>query len=218
MGTGQRMNTTELIERLSRDPRPAPRLGVRTGLLYASTGVWLSLGLFVLLIPLQPSWHAAWADAAYLARTLLLLTLCLMALWAWWRSCHAALAWRVRGGWLVIPVLFWAAWALERVWGEGPVQIMSSIWTESWPFCSLAIVLLSLPILVSTLVVCRRYSPTRPVFSGALSGCLAGSVAALIYTLHCNQTHVSFVLVWYGLGLVGPTALGAYAGHRWLRW
>ena len=46
-----------------------------------------------------------------------------------------------------------------------------------------------------------------------------GQVAAtLAYSLHCPEMSVAFWAVWYVLGMLIPTAVGALLGPRLLRW
>lgn len=88
----------------------------------------------------------------------------------------------------------------------------------SWEVCSVSIIGLSLPVLGALLWALRQLAPTRPVFTGAVAGVLAGSLAASIYSLHCTETSLTFFAVWYVAGMALTTALGAALGARWLRW
>ena len=84
--------------------------------------------------------------------------------------------------------------------------------------CLTAIPLLSLPLLGAALYALRQGAPTRPGFSGAVAGLLAGGMAAAIYAVHCTDDSPLFVATWYGIAIAGVSALGAILGRRVLRW
>jgi hypothetical protein len=84
--------------------------------------------------------------------------------------------------------------------------------------CVALVATLSLPSLVALLVALRSLAPTRLGAAGTAAGALAGGVGAAVYALHCNETTLPFVAVWYVLGMAIPAALGALLGARWLRW
>lgn len=84
--------------------------------------------------------------------------------------------------------------------------------------CMVAIPLLSLFVLPPVIWTARRLAPTRPVLAGAAAGLLAGGLTASAYGLHCAEMTVSFLVVWYGLGVALVAGFGAAAGARLLRW
>jgi len=43
-------------------------------------------------------------------------------------------------------------------------------------------------------------------------------VGALAYSLHCPELAAPFLGIWYVLGILIPTAFGAWAGPRLLHW
>ena len=50
------------------------------------------------------------------------------------------------------------------------------------------------------------------------AGLLAGSAAAVVYALHCEETAPAFVATWYSAGMFLPALLGLIIGPRVLRW
>jgi hypothetical protein len=54
--------------------------------------------------------------------------------------------------------------------------------------------------------------------AGAAAGLVAGSAAAFIYAISCDESSAAFVLLFYGLGIAVPTAMGGVIGARVLRW
>lgn len=49
-------------------------------------------------------------------------------------------------------------------------------------------------------------------------GLLASGVGAAVYALHCPEMEAPFLGVWYLLGMLISTALGAVIGPKLLRW
>lgn len=66
--------------------------------------------------------------------------------------------------------------------------------------------------------VLRGLAPTRLRLAGAAAGFAAGSLGALVYSLHCPELAAPFLAIWYLLGMLIPTAIGAWLGPRLLRW
>ncbi len=85
-------------------------------------------------------------------------------------------------------------------------------------FCLVWVTLMSLPPLAGALWALRGGATTRPTLSGALAGLLAGGTGATLYALHCTEDSPLFYAVWYGLGVLAATTLGALLGRRLLRW
>jgi hypothetical protein len=61
-------------------------------------------------------------------------------------------------------------------------------------------------------------APTRLRIAGAAAGFAAGAAGALVYTLHCPEMAAPFLGIWYVLGMLIPTAVGAALGPSLLRW
>jgi hypothetical protein len=54
--------------------------------------------------------------------------------------------------------------------------------------------------------------------TGFAAGAFAGGVAATIYGLHCGESTMVFVGIWYTMGVLGTGVLGAVIGKWALRW
>jgi hypothetical protein len=89
---------------------------------------------------------------------------------------------------------------------------------HSWLMCPWSVLALSLPALAGTLWAVRGLAPTRPWMAGLAAGLFAGSLAALGYALACPEVSITFVAIWYSLGIALAGALGAFLGPRILRW
>ena len=84
--------------------------------------------------------------------------------------------------------------------------------------CPFRIALISTPLFVAMFAAMRGLAPTRLRLAGAAGGFAAGSVGALAYSLHCPELAAPFLAIWYVLGMLIPTAVGAWAGPHLLRW
>ena len=84
--------------------------------------------------------------------------------------------------------------------------------------CPFLIAFVSAPLFVSFLWILKGLAPTRLRWAGAGAGFAAGSLGALVYTLHCPELTTPFIGTWYLLGMLIPTTLGAWLGPRLLRW
>ena len=83
--------------------------------------------------------------------------------------------------------------------------------------CMTAIPLLSLPLLIAGLIGLRHGASTRPALAGALAGLFSAGLAATLYASQCNDDSPLFVITWYSLATALVTAVGAFAGSRFLR-
>jgi len=119
---------------------------------------------------------------------------------------------------IAVPLLaMWAAGILELLAAE-PEDRLPLLLGVSWSECPYNIVVLSLPVFVVAIGLLRRMAPTRLRLAGAAAGFVSGAVGALVYSLHCPELAAAFLSVWYALGMLIPTAVGALLGPRLLRW
>jgi hypothetical protein len=115
----------------------------------------------------------------------------------------------------------WAAMAALGVWqlsNTAPSDSGSAWLGTSWQVCSASIMALALPLLAALFWVLRDMAPTRPALCGSVAGLLSGSLAALIYSLHCPETAFAFLSIWYAAGILGVGVMGGVIGRKWLRW
>lgn len=127
---------------------------------------------------------------------------------------------RVGGVWAAVAtplLLLWLLAATALLLAE-PAQRPELIFGTTWKSCPFSLALLSAPLLAATLWAMKGLAPTRLRLAGASAGLLAGALSALVYALHCPESGVPFVAVWYVLGVALPTLAGAALGPRVLRW
>jgi hypothetical protein len=84
--------------------------------------------------------------------------------------------------------------------------------------CPFLIALVAAPLFLAFVWVLKDLAPTRLRWAGAGAGFAAGAMGALTYSLHCPELAAPFIGVWYLLGMLIPTAIGASLGRRLLRW
>ena len=88
---------------------------------------------------------------------------------------------------------------------------------NSSSICPWVIAVLSLPLLVGAFLALRRLAPTHYAIAGAAAGLMAGGYGACIYSLHCTEYALSFLVTWYTFGVLLVAAVGALFS-RLLRW
>lgn len=108
-----------------------------------------------------------------------------------------------------------AAWVLASAPAPDRVALVMG---TTWQVCTLNIALVGTPVFIGTFWAMKGLAPTRLRLAGACAGLLAGAAGAVVYAIHCPELEAPFLLVWNGLGMLLPAALGATLGPRLLRW
>jgi hypothetical protein len=84
--------------------------------------------------------------------------------------------------------------------------------------CLTTIPLLGIGPLVIFLLALRHGAPTRPALAGAVTGLLAGGIAATFYAAECTDDSPLFVATWYTIAIAALALLGAIGARRFARW
>lgn len=121
--------------------------------------------------------------------------------------------WVVSLGVLVV----WLA-GLYTLGQAAPDTRVAMVFGKTWRTCAFNITLLAIPGFISIFWALRSMAPTRLRVTGACGGLLSGSLATIAYCLHCPEMEVPFWGIWYLLGLLLSTLVGALIGPRVLRW
>lgn len=95
---------------------------------------------------------------------------------------------------------------------------LAAIFGQTWWICPWMLMLLSLPALAAILWVMRGLAPTRLRHAGFAAGVLAGAVGSIGYALACPETSITFVALWYTLGIALTAWVGLWLGPKVLRW
>lgn len=119
---------------------------------------------------------------------------------------------------LGLPVVgIWAIAAFTLMEAES-VERSQLFFGDTWKSCPLLIAMLSIPVFVAVLRTMKDLAPTRLRLAGFAAGLLSGSVAAVVYCLHCPEMGAPFIGFWYLLGALIPASVGAMLGNSLLRW
>ena len=119
---------------------------------------------------------------------------------------------------LLLPWLLVTALAALVLLKAAPNERLSLLLGNTWSTCVFNIALVSVPVLTGTLWAMKGMAPTRPALAGASCGLLSAMVGTAVYALHCPEMEAPFLALWYGLGMLIPTAVGAAIGSKYLRW
>lgn len=211
------MKTEDLIEALALDAGPTSSPGSRL-MLAPGLGALIVLPLMILWIGLRPDLGAAMISSMFWTKALYTAVLATAGYWCVERLSRPIGSAR-RG--VVLAACVFGLLALSGAWQfmtVAPVDQMPTLLGKSWTRCPRNIVILSLPILAFGFWVVRGLAPTRLVAAGAAIGLFAGGIAATIYGLHCPESTMTFLAVWYSLGVAVVVGLGALLGPWALRW
>jgi hypothetical protein len=213
------MKTEDLIGLLAADTAPVRRHAGEQRLALALGGGVLAAVAWVLLVyGLRTDLAQVAGSVPFVLKVAMPLAVAVLGAVAVFRLGHPGMRLGGLRLGLVLPVLLLWLWALWVWSGAAPAQRDTLLWGDTWRVCSLNVALTALPVLALALWCLRGLAPTRPAWAGAAAGWLAGGVGAAAYALHCPEMDAPFLAVWYVLGMLVPTALGAVAGQRLLRW
>jgi hypothetical protein len=213
------MKTDDLIDLLTADTTPVPRhVGEQRLALTLGGGALLALAWVLGSYGLRADLAQVAGTLPFVIKVAMPLAVAVLGAAAVFRLGHPGMRLGTLGGLLGLPVVLLWGWAL-LVWsGAEPTQRDTLLWGDTWRVCSINVALTALPVLALAFWYLRGLAPTRPAWAGAAAGWLAGGVGAAAYALHCPEMDAPFLAVWYVLGMLVPTALGALAGPRLLRW
>jgi hypothetical protein len=213
------VRTDDLIDQLATDPRPIPGGAVQRRFLgVAVAGALAALVLVLVWLHTRHDLAEAMTGRMFWMKATYTALLALAGFWALERLARPDGAPRralIFGA--AVLVVFVVAGLIQGLLST-PEQRMIMLRGHSWSVCAGNILTLSLPGLAAALLVLRRMAPTRPALTGFAAGAFAGGVAATIYGLHCAESTMVFVGVWYTLGVLVVGALGAVVGRWALRW
>lgn len=211
------MRTETLIRALAADTQPAPpparmlAIGLPVALGLALAGLWLVLGLredlaAALAVP-QSALRLVLSGALALIGLRMVLTLArpegrllvrLLPLAAVGVAAAGLLTW----AWLVTP----------------PDARQMALMGKTVVTCLVTIPILSILPVAVALTALRRSATTAPALAGFAAGLCGSAAAAGIYALHCTEDNPLFYITWYGLAMLGVTAMATLIGARLLRW
>lgn len=212
------MKTENFISALAADNAPqaiAPRrlLWVAVG----AAAIAACTAFFVLLGP-RPDFMQAIGTVRFVFKFVVSLALAASAFIALRRAMRPEMGAKpLHAVLLIAPALLAVAVILEML--AVPTADWAARWIgHNWLYCMTFIPILSLVPLAVLIVALRSGASTTPVRTGAVAGLLAGGLGAVFYAAHCPDDSPFFVATWYTIAVAAVTALGAFAGSRFLRW
>ncbi|MBV7542238.1 NrsF family protein [Acidovorax sp. sic0104] len=213
------MKTDELIELLASDAHPVARHTVERRLAMAAfAGIAGAAVLMLGLFGLRSDLAATMAMPMFWGKLAFAGTLAAGGLMVLQRVARPGMPAARTALWLALPPLVLWGLALATLAQAAPAERLPLILGSTWRTCPFNIAVLSVPAFVAGFWALKGAAPTRLAWAGAGAGLLAGALGALVYALHCPEMATPFLAVWYLAGMAIPTALGAIAGPRWLRW
>ena len=120
---------------------------------------------------------------------------------------------------IALPVIaIWALAAVILLAAPSPATRGHLIFGQTARVCPFLITMIAAPLFIALVWALRGLAPTRLRLAGATAGFAAGSIGALVYSLHCPELAAPFIATWYLLGITISATLGAWAGPQLLRW
>lgn len=211
------MNTEQLIDMLAREAGPAPRAVVARKLAPVMLiGVLCSSVLALWIIGPLPmesfQTPTPWIKLAYATA----LAVCAGLLTSRLALPIAELFTPRLLVWLVVGAM---ALTGATALGLTPVdQRFDAVFGQSWLTCPWTLIGFSLPALVGILWAMRKLAPTKLSQAGWASGLLAGALGAMGYALACPESSLTFVAIWYTVGMIMTAFIGHLLGPIVLRW
>ena len=213
------MKTDDLVVMLAAGVAPVPRAAAtrRLGLALA-IGLPISVALMVLEWGVRRDLAPAMLWPMFWFKLLFPATIAAAAFVAVQRLARPGV--RVGRAWIGIALPVLAAWGLGlAVWLAAPeAERMPLLWGQTWRSCAFSIAIICAPVFIASLWALKGLAPTRPAWTGAVAGALAGGAGAAVYALHCPELMAPFLAVWYVAGIALPVLAGAVIGRLVLRW
>jgi len=213
------LKTDDLVALLARDVAPVATGAVtRRFALSTGAGIVLAIPLMIWLQGINPQFADITAEPMFWVKLAFVVALLAGALIASARLARPGFRLARTPIAIAAPVL--AMWALAAYalltadFDERSELILGVSWTE----CPRNIATLAVPSFLTSLWAMKGLAPTRLRLAGAAAGLLAGAIGALVYLLHCPELAAPFLGLWYVIGMLIPTVLGALVGPRVLRW
>jgi len=213
------MKTDELIQSLSENvPKVASGAVTRRLALGLGLGALGSVAVMLAWLGPRPDIAEAvltpmfWMKIGYAAATGLIAA-ALLARMARPAARPGAVAALVAAPFAIVAVM-----ALAHLAGAPPAARPALLMGHSSMSCPWRILVIGLPVLAGAVWAVRGLAPTRLSLAGLVAGGCAGSIGAAIYAVACNETSAPFLAIWYTLGILVVSAVGAVSGSRLLRW
>ncbi|KRB62086.1 hypothetical protein ASE04_19595 [Rhizobium sp. Root708] len=211
--------TDDIIDRLVKDLEPVRKGALHRLLMRALvSGFALSSAIILLGHGLRPDLSVALAQAAFWAKSAYPLLLSIVGVVALIKVARPG--GRPTGAALQVLVIYMllTILGLLQLNAAAPAEHIRLIMGISYWFCPLIILAAGAPLMAATFLFLRRAAPTQPRLAGFVAGATAGSIGAWVYSWGCTENGLTFVALWYTLGILLCGLIGASLGKRLLRW
>ena len=211
------MKTDEFIAFLAKGSgaEPAPALSHKLFWAFSMAGL-ISLMLAFTIIGAQPveafMTPTPWMKLAYTVSLAVAATFLTIRLVRPVANRQAPSVWL---GLVLLAMLAFGAYHLALVPDEAKRE---AFFGQTSLLCPWLVLLVSLPGLFVLQIALRAFGPVQLSQAGFACGLLAGAIGATAYALACPEDSPTFVAVWYTLGIVLTSAVGAISGRWLLRW
>ncbi len=212
--------TDDIIDQLVKDLQPVRKNALTRLLIFALVpGFALSSAFILLGHGFRPDLSVALSRAAFWAKSAYPLLLSMVGLAALIKVSRpggrpAGAAASV----LTIYAILTMLGLLQLNAAPSPAEQHRLIMGISYWFCPLIILAAGAPPMAAIFWFLRRAAPTRPRLAGFIAGGTAGSIGAWVYSWGCIENGLTFVGLWYTLGIVLCGLVGTLLGRRFLRW
>lgn len=213
------MKTDDLISMLATGAQPVDHwLAAKRFALVVLLGLSAAVLCVVSFFGVRADISQAVSTLMFWAKAALPVCLILCALSVLGRLARPGMTVGFGGGWIILVLIVVWGGAFYVLADAEPDTRVALLLGRTWRTCALNIALLSVPGLIAAFWVVRGMAPTRLKMAGACCGLFAGALGCLAYCLHCPEMEVPFWAVWYVIGILLPTVLGALLGPRLLNW
>jgi hypothetical protein len=211
-------STENLIEGLAGRLVPVPaKLLERRLAIAVIGGAIFGLSLIVGLLGLRPDLRLATASSDFWCKLGYTAIIALVALAGARRLARPEVT-RINLTYFAVPIAVLVLLALFELSSASTGERSTLIFGATWRECPVLIAALSLPLLAILLRLFSGFATHRPRLTGAVIGVAAGATTAALYSLHCPESAMTFLLLWYSAGIMIVATIGAFIGPRVLRW
>lgn len=213
------MSGDDFIEQLVGDLTPAPaRSLVRRIAIGAAIGAALAAALMLAWLGANPDMPSMMRSPTFWMKFGYGAALGLFGLLA------AARLARPGGGWGRLPLV--ALGVVSAVVAIGAWRLVTApppmrgamMMGDTALVCPWLIMALAVPVAAGLVWAMRGLAPVLLRRAGAAVGLAAGGIATMIYSVHCPENAMTFVAIWYTLGMALAALAGWLLGPRLLRW
>lgn len=210
------LNTDDLINGLSRDAGGAgSNVHQRLALAFAG-GAAVAAVILAVIVKVRPDVLAAFTTLLFVLKMVLVTALAGAAIMLTRAAARPEAKLPLIA--LAVPAALVAVGFGIEIATQPAAMLGARLIGRNWAFCLVAIPLMGILPLAGILAALSAGAPTDPARAGALAGLAAGSIAAVLYGLHCTDDSPLFVAAWYSIAIGMLMTLGHQVGKRVLAW